>query len=1419
MLVNGIDLSVFGVQLYDRVIESNRVTTVDEWIEGDIQPTSIRQQDKFKNIRLKFLVLKDDEAEAFLVMSKLTALFKKATVIFDDIDLLFDVTMRGAAKQKRLSNGNFVLTFNLESDYAKGGTEVYTTDTVATDYFKLKLLYYKSGSSFISSSEVMIKASSFNEDTTFASLGIDVNLYQPDYYQNGIISNFTNKELTFENLKDTGTLIINYAPTVYQKPLTFYKQTEEDGGYTWVEDTTVSFTKDQVDAAHSLGDIVDLLRNKPNGTRVVTNFNKDSIPFSFENLIALSQLTVYYDYIPNEQRKQIIVNFSKENDDGVYELITNAWFIVAEGDVLPSAKITDFVNVNLYKPDKYYNSGQIVDFDTNTIVTFDTLPSVLEVHYPLTENKVYVEYFYGTYPSWNRITTHTHPIKYNSAYDSAENIYEAVGIDLDRYKTIEYNEGRLFNVSESINTFDDLINVGILQVFYSAKPFDLVVDYYQDDTKLESRTIQINATQFLNAPALAEIIDINLLRPEGYIYDAENSYSGAVELATLLANAPIKISYKEVDVVRTKSIIVKYKQELASMYSTINTSIITIEESQVGGGVALASLFDLNAYKPEYYNDGVIDGASASAILSFEDIQGTYSVLYSAKQYSTSVRYYTDEVAEENWVGSDTLNYTVLSFTTGTTLIDLGLNINGFKPSYCGDGQIQYTGPINFLALQALEAIDVVYTAESEPEDPDGINYPHRILFLQHNDMGNFESVFPDWTLNHAYINTGVTCDDASKLSVLVDTFRVFETEPLHNVNVEDAYLFGSVSPSCNYYIKFRNNTNFKPEQELTGVNTFHVAAGRGTPDLIVEESSSEGFSSNTGISASSRDGYSYGTITFTHLVQSNNARIDVPLYLFACDYNGYYRGGIAGVGIKSCKIYYDGVLIRDFVPVAFYDKIGDKIAPSNCLYDKVTQNFFEDGRGANSFNIMDDPDVVDDDPAHKIGKCYVNYYKDNVLFNSTTYYFRGSDFNEETNWVEETQLFMDDFQPNYCGTGTITNLAELGTINFDNVNNFTFRINYETMSYHITVNYYKDSESAENLLGTEDIELGEKDFYQVPTFGQIVPIQKYKPIGYKADYTYNDTKVTLRRIIEHSPYTIVYKEVENPQVYNTKITYWRKRFGITPLDPIQDYEKVGEITLSLDETEFVDGVYIENFIDFNAFKPVSPIEGTDFYADGENYLWYLKDDNLYDPSILQEEYKVVYKTVELPIEIRYYTDEVDEENLIGNNIWMIKLDDWPDGEQFQIVDELPNVYINACKPIICWGGEIADPTRYYTFASLVEQGHLDIVYPTKEEPHDPDDEDWPSKILWFDSGELKKYGVFSWFAVNDPDPQTGYYQAVNVYNPYIDLGYTPKEIGRLKTELKGYCLNSGSAPGNGVSIYSIKGDDYAGFFGYYDAI
>ena len=164
MLINGVDLSSLGVQLYDRIITSNDIDTTQDWLDGDVQPTYIRQQDKFKNIKLKFLITETDENAAFMVMSRLAMLLRKATIKFDDLDLLFDVTLKGKTRQERLKNGNFILTVPLLSDYAKGATEVYTTDARATNNFTLSILYYMDGSTLLGTEKVLVKASQFTGD-------------------------------------------------------------------------------------------------------------------------------------------------------------------------------------------------------------------------------------------------------------------------------------------------------------------------------------------------------------------------------------------------------------------------------------------------------------------------------------------------------------------------------------------------------------------------------------------------------------------------------------------------------------------------------------------------------------------------------------------------------------------------------------------------------------------------------------------------------------------------------------------------------------------------------------------------------------------------------------------------------------------------------------------------------------------------------------------------------------------------------------------------------------------------------------------------------------------------------------------------------------------------------------------------------
>jgi hypothetical protein len=243
MLINGIELSKLGVQLFDRVLYSNSIDTAQEWLDGDIQPTFIRQQDRFKTIELQFLVLSADEEEAFRRISRLTAMLKKATVKFDDLGLMFDVSITNVGEPTRLKNGNFVVPYTLSSGYAKGEREIYTTNANMTNSFKLTVAYYKNSTTLLSSETVVIRASAFDkENLGLGDLGIDVNKHQPEYHNAGVATNLNGLDLTYENLQSLKVLIINYVPISYNLAVSYYLD-DGRGFYNEILQQEISFTQ------------------------------------------------------------------------------------------------------------------------------------------------------------------------------------------------------------------------------------------------------------------------------------------------------------------------------------------------------------------------------------------------------------------------------------------------------------------------------------------------------------------------------------------------------------------------------------------------------------------------------------------------------------------------------------------------------------------------------------------------------------------------------------------------------------------------------------------------------------------------------------------------------------------------------------------------------------------------------------------------------------------------------------------------------------------------------------------------------------------------------------------------------------------------------------------------------------------------
>lgn len=1396
MLINGIDLSSLGIQLYNRVLNSNKVDTMEDWMDGDIQPTSIRQQDRFKTIQLEFLVLSADEEEAFLRISRLTQMLKKATLQFDDLSLLFDVSLQGASKPNRLKNGNFIVSYTLTSDYAKGSREVYTTNANMTNSFKLTVVYYQNNSTLLATESITIRASSFEETgNTLQDIGVDVNKYLPNYYNPGVATNLGNMELTYENLQSLNALIINYAPISYNITVAYFID-DNTGYYNELLNNIISFTYPELQNIKSISQLVEVKTYKPEGYKATVEYNGG---LTVEELLKASPINVYFQKLENEESKNITIRYEKENDDGTYNLINTAVLNIRESDVIDGMTLKDLINLNAYRPEGgYFNEGFIVDFGEDDIITYDALGISYVVRYNRTINTLYVEYYVGTYPNWYRLATNTITTKYLDAYETDFNIIRDLNLDLNKYHTNEYYEGALYN-ADSYETYHAVMNAGILQIYYKEINFPIVVRYYTGT--LESlpveETININALMFLNSPILNDIIPISLHRPEGYQFDELYSYGGEVSLSALTQASPIIILYSEIVELRTKNIIVKYKQELSSAYSTINTSIITINEADVVGGVRLKDIINLDAYRPEYYESGVIDKYSSTALLDFESLGSAYDVLYLATEYRTPVRYYIDEVADINWIGSSNVSYRVIDFELGTTLFDLGLDLNAYKPGYTGDGILQYNGPVNFSALLDLSSVDVVYIKEVEPEDPEGIDYPHRFLFLQHNDLGNYEHLHPEWTLNHAFINTGVSAMDMSKLTVIMECKRVDNYVPLHEVNAGYAYLFGSTSNQGSYFMRFNNQTQYGTN--LTGVNTYEAKAGRYTNMLTLTEDNAVGFGLNSGIYSSSQAGYSNVIFTYTNKLQTENAQMPYPLYLFANNNSGSYADGLAGIGIYSCRIYYEDVLLRDFIPVKFYDKIGEQVAPSNCLYDKVSQTFFEDGSKLNSFNIIDDDRYIDDNLEHLIGQCYVNYFKGDVLIQTSTIMFRGNDFTGEKPWDPYKEFLVDENQPPYYASGIIEEINEDFIVNFNNLNNKTFTVYYEELNNFISVKYVKeDQQGSREILAEETIPIAEKDFYQVPTFGDIVRLNKYKPEGYETDFVYPGKRVSLSRVLEHSPYEIVYKPMEEePQTYTTVIRYIKKIFGI------RNYEVVGTETLTFDQSNFRDGEYIDFYIDFNAKKPEK------YYLDGETYEWYRLDERLDKPEDLKSVYTIWYAPETQYVDINYYTDDIDEANLIASTTWEFAIDSYE--YPIQLTDTLPNDYINKYKPVNCGGGMLQNPSAWYSFEDLTNLEEIAIMYESLVEPDDPINASYEKKVLYWGYETSTSHSIM------------GDLSSVAGRIPYIDLGYRPKELKRLRVEFTGYALGLGYTqremePNSAGAHQAWSGQsfDYLNFLGYH---
>ena len=514
MLINGVNLNTFGVELYDRVLSTNSVTTRREWLDGDIQPTFIRQQDKFKTVTLSFLVLNVNEDEAFRRISRLTRALKRASVEFEDIHLIFDMMLVGKAEEKRLKNGNFIVTYNLISDYAKGEREIYTTNANATSSFKMTVLYYENSSTLLATDSITIRASQFlDEQVSLSSIGINPNKYRPSYHNEGVPTNLVGNTFSYETLRDLQVLIINYEPTRYNLELQYFMD-NGSGVYAPIASSTITFTNPQLQELRSIGELIDVRLFKPEGYKADILY-QDSLTVS--DLLSASPIYVYYTKVDEPQVKSIVVEYQKEDDNGDFVRVDFATVVVDETGLVNGMTLSDIINIDAHRPNvSYYLSGEIEDHELNELINFNSLEASYTIKYRLSENVIYVEYYAGTYPGWYRLTTIPVVTKYNTSYDSEFSLADA-GIVVDQYKTATYNNGQV--ARGDVDSYMDLLSTGVVQIYYEPIDYPITVRYWEDvasGTPINEETIYINELDFFSNPVLNDIIPIVDNRPEGW---------------------------------------------------------------------------------------------------------------------------------------------------------------------------------------------------------------------------------------------------------------------------------------------------------------------------------------------------------------------------------------------------------------------------------------------------------------------------------------------------------------------------------------------------------------------------------------------------------------------------------------------------------------------------------------------------------------------------------------------------------------------------------------------------------------------------------------------------------------------------------------------------------------------------------------
>lgn len=224
MFINNKDIKLFSAKLIDRVVSTNKVDSIFDWLPTAISGTLLSQNYNFKTIKLTFLIKENSEDAAYKKISLLTEELKNCQLRFDDINLTFPCFLDSTTEPERLKNGKFKVIYTLKNTWGIGNRFSQDFDLTTVNCIPVTVNYIlhwqntmglysecfdkqeqeqKVGQETIwVNLETLdaIIAESRSWDQLLANLGIDLQAYHPENALSG--TTWVEKTFSAENAKE-----------------------------------------------------------------------------------------------------------------------------------------------------------------------------------------------------------------------------------------------------------------------------------------------------------------------------------------------------------------------------------------------------------------------------------------------------------------------------------------------------------------------------------------------------------------------------------------------------------------------------------------------------------------------------------------------------------------------------------------------------------------------------------------------------------------------------------------------------------------------------------------------------------------------------------------------------------------------------------------------------------------------------------------------------------------------------------------------------------------------------------------------------------------------------------------------------------------------------------------------------------------